>query len=244
MNSLLRLSMWSGPRNISTAMMRAWGNRPDTVVCDEPLYAHYLHATGKAHPGASEVIAAGPTDAAQAIERMRLPIPDGKSIYYYKQMSHHLLPGMDRAWMKSMSHVFLIRDPREVIASYIKHVDTLALEDTGYPQQLEIFQLVRSWTGKPPPVVDARDALENPRAILTRLCEAVNVAFVDEMLSWPPGPRNTDGIWGKYWYKEVYATTSFQPYEAKDRPIPLRLRGLLDACQDYYLRLHEHRLTA
>jgi len=244
MSVALRLSMWSGPRNISTAMMRAWGNRPDTLVFDEPLYAHYLHVTGKPHPGAAEVIAAGPTDPRQAIERMFSPPPDGKSICYYKQMTHHILPQMDRQWMKSMKHAFLIRDPRQVICSYIKHVADPTLADTGYPQQVEIFQLVRDWTGIVPPVVDARDVLRNPRGILKRLCQSMNVEFTEQMLSWPPGPRDTDGIWAKYWYKEVESTTSFRPYVSKDQPIPRHLHSLLDECQPYYSQLYEHRLTA
>jgi hypothetical protein len=236
--------MWSGPRNISTAMMRSWGNRPDTLVYDEPLYAHYLQVTGKPHPGAAEVIAAGPTDAGQAIEKMLRPLPNGKSILYCKQMSHHLLPRMDRGWMRSMKHAFLIREPREVITSYIKHVAEPSLEDTGYAQQVEIFQLVRSWTQSLPPVVDARDVLQNPRDILERLCGSLNVEFFEEMLTWPPGLRKTDGSWAKYWYKEVESTTSFRPYRPKDQPIPSHLHGLLDECQHYYLQLYEHRLTA
>ena len=244
MQSVLRLSIWSGPRNISTAMMRAWGNRQDTLVFDEPLYAHYLRETGKPHPGAQEVIAAGPADAAEAIARMLAAPPVGKQICYYKQMAHHLLPQLPRDWMRRMTHAFLIRDPREVIASYVKHVAEPALEDTGYPQQLEIFRLVRGWTQKIPPVVDARDVLTDPRAVLTRLCEALGVDFSERMRSWPPGRRETDGVWAKYWYKEVEKTTSFGKYEDKPRAIPPHLHGLLDECQSYYRELYQHRLKA
>jgi hypothetical protein len=238
------LSMWSGPRNISTAMMRSWGNRPDTVVQDEPLYAHYLRATGKDHPGAAEVIAAGPSEASEAIARMFRPLPSGKSIGYCKQMTHHILPQMDQSWMRKMKHAFLIRDPREVIASYIKHVAEPVLEDTGFRQQFEIFQLVRQWTGQTPPVVDARDVLNSPHPILTRLCEALDIPFEDQMLSWPPGIRDTDGIWAKYWYKEVESTTSFKPYEAKERTIPVRFHSLLNECQTHYSNLYQYRLMA
>jgi hypothetical protein len=224
-------------------MMRSWGNRPDTFVYDEPLYAHYLRATGKPHPGAAQVIAAGPTDREGAVRRMFEPLPMGKSIGFYKQMSHHVLPGMDRSWLRSMTHAFLIRDPRDVIASFIKHVAEPTLEDTGYMQQLGIFRLVQTESRNTPPVVDARDVLEDPRGVLTRLCDSLNVEFMEEMLSWPPGPRPTDGLWAKYWYKEVELTTSFQPYRPKNEPIPDYLHGLLDTCQHYYLQLYQHRLT-
>jgi hypothetical protein len=236
------ISMWSGPRNISTAMMRAWGNRPETVVQDEPLYAHYLRVTGKPHPGAAEVIAAGPCEEHKAIERMFEPLPPGKSIRYCKQMSHHILPGMDRSWMPRMKHAFLIRDPREVIASYIAHVAEPALEDTGYSQQHEIFQMVRSFSGTIPPVVDARDVLENPRGVLTNLCRALDIEFAEQMLSWPPGPRDTDGVWSKYWYKEVESTTSFKSYELKERPIPTRFHSLINVCHHYYMDLYQYRI--
>lgn len=225
-------------------MMRSWGNRPDTVVFDEPLYAHYLKQTGKAHPGAAEVIAAGPVNAEEAISRMLKAPADGKSVCYYKQMTHHLLPQLDRKWMRAMKHAFLIRDPEEMIASYIKQVAEPTLEDTGYRQLADIFQLVRGWTNTPPPVVDARDVRNDPRGILSRLCASLNVEFSERMLSWEPGPRDTDGVWAKYWYKEVETTNSFRPYEFKPRTIPTNLYRLLDECQHYYSQLYEHRLTA
>jgi len=240
----LRLAMWSGPRNISTAMMRSWGNRPDTIVCDEPLYAHYLSVTGRDHPGAAEVIEAGPADVGEAIRRLLAPLPPGKKIFYQKHMAHHLLPEMDRSWLKQLTNCFLLRDPSEVVPSYIKHVADPTLADTGYPQQAELFDLVRGWTGKTPPVIDARDVLENPRGILSRLCEAVGVAFTDAMLSWPPGLRATDGIWAKYWYQEVQTTTSFQPYHFKNRPIPPHLAELVRSCERLYRQLYSYRLRA
>ena len=158
-DDVIRLAIWSGPRNISTAMMRSWGNRPDTVVVDEPLYAHYLQATGRSHPGREEVIAAGPTELAEAIPRILGPVPEGKRVFYQKQMTHHLLPGMDRTWLKKLTNCFLIRDPAQVLTSLIKHVPDLTLADTGFPQQAEIFELMWQWTGKVPPVVDAADVL-------------------------------------------------------------------------------------
>jgi hypothetical protein len=244
MGEAVRVAMWSGPRNISTAMMRAWDNRGDTFVCDEPLYAHYLAKTGKQHPGTAEVIAAGETDVKKVVDWLTGPVPGGKRVFYQKHMSHHLLDGMDRGWLGRVTNCFLIREPREVITSLIKHVPDAALEDTGFPQQAEIFDRVAERTGAAPPVVDARDVLDHPREVLAKLCAAVGVEFTDRMLSWPPGLRDTDGVWAKYWYKEVETTTSFRPYKPKDEPVPERMLGVLEACEGFYLRLHAHRLTA
>jgi hypothetical protein len=224
-------------------MMRAWGNRPDSFVCDEPLYAHYLNVTGRDHPGAAEVIAAGETDVSRVIDWLLGPVPGGNRVFYQKHMSHHLLPDVDRDWLRQVTNCFLIRDPREVITSLIKHVPDATLPDTGFPQQAEIFDRVVQWTGKVPPVVDARDVLNNPRAVLEKLCAAVGVPFTDRMLSWPPGLRETDGVWAKYWYKEVETTTSFRPYKPKDEPVPQRFLGMLEQCQRFYRRLHDHRLN-
>ena len=208
----IRIAMWSGPRNISTAMMRAWGNRPDTFVIDEPFYAFYLEATGKKHPGADEVIATGETDWRKVVTQLTSPLPTGKRIFFQKQMTHHLLPEVDREWLAGVTNCFLIRDPREVIASYVKKRKDPALEDLGFVQQAEIFDFVREHTNAIPPIVDARDVLENPERTLRLLCDAVGVEFSDSMLSWPPGLRDTDGIWAKYWYGEVARSTSFEPY--------------------------------
>jgi hypothetical protein len=239
----IRVAMWSGPRNISTAMMRAWGNRPDTFVCDEPLYAHYLMKTGRDHPGADEVIAAGETDVKKVIAWLTGPVPGGRRVFYQKHMAHHLLPNVPREWLRDVSNCFLIREPREVITSLIKHVPDATLADTGYPQQAEIFDRVREWTGRIPPVVDARDVLNEPRKVLGKLCEALGVGFTDAMLSWPPGLRETDGVWAKYWYKEVETTTSFRPYKPKDEPVPEQMREMLNASEAYYRKLYDHRLV-
>ena len=234
--------MWSGPRNISTAMMRAWGNRPDTFVCDEPLYAHYLLITGKDHPGRDEVIAAHETDWRKVAALLTGPTPGGKRIFYQKQMTHHLLPNIDRGWLAGLTHAFLIRHPREVILSYLRKNTTLDLPDTGFPQQVEIFDWVSDRAAALPPVVDARDVLEDPRRTLGRLCEALGVPFLDSMLSWPPGPRPTDGAWARHWYAEVERSTSFQPYSPSDDPVPPALAPIYDQCMPLYERLYSARL--
>ena len=238
-----RIAMWSGPRNISTAMMRSWGNRPDTFVCDEPFYAFYLRETGREHPGRDEVIAAGETDSRKVIARLTGPVPTGKRIYYQKQMTHHLLPGMDRGWLARVTNCFLIRDPAEVIISYIKKNNDPTLEDIGFTQQAEIFDWVRASTGGIPPVVDAADVLENPERILRLLCEAVGVEFTEAMLSWPPGLRETDGVWAKHWYAEVAKSTGFQKPAMRKMPaVPERLQKVCDRARECYERLHVHRL--
>ena len=237
-----RIAMWSGPRNISTAMMRSWGNRPDTFVCDEPFYAFYLRETGREHPGRDEVIAAGETDSRKVIAQLTGPVPNGKRIYYQKQMTHHLLPEIDRAWLGSVTNCFLIRDPAEVIISYIKKNNDPTLEDIGFIQQAEIFDWVCASTRGTPPVVDAADVLENPERILRLLCEAVGVEFTEAMLSWPPGLRETDGIWAKHWYAEVAKSTRFQRPVERAPVVPKRLCKVHERSREFYERLHNHRL--
>jgi Sulfotransferase domain len=238
----VRIAMWSGPRNISTAMMRAWGNRADTFVIDEPFYAYYLSATGKEHAGADEVIASGETDWRKIIAQLTGPIPNGKRISFQKQMAHHLLPEVDRNWLGAVTNCFLIRDPREVIASYIKKREDPTLPDLGFAQQAEIFDSVRAHTNSVPAVVDAKDVLENPERMLRLLCKAIGVDFSDLMLSWPPGLRETDGIWASYWYGEVEKTTSFQPYRPRPTKVPARLQKIHDGCRECYEKLYECRL--
>ena len=238
----IHIAMWSGPRNISTAMMRAWGNRDDTVVIDEPFYAVYLQATGIRHPSADEVIGTGETDWRKVVAHLTGPVPGGKRIFFQKQMTHHLLPQVDREWLGAVTNCFLIRHPREVIASYVKKREDPALEDLGLVQQAEIFDFVRAKTNKVPPVVDAKDVLRNPERMLQRLCEAVGVEFNESMLSWPPGLRDTDGIWAKHWYGEVAKTSSFQPYRATHSEVPERLRDIYQRCRDCYEQLYEYRL--
>jgi hypothetical protein len=234
--------MWSGPRNISTALMRSWGNRPDTFVCDEPLYAHYLLKTHVPHPGADEVIRHQENDWRKVVAWLTGDIPGGKSIFYQKHMTHHLLPEIDRGWLDRVTNAFLIRAPHEVVTSFVRVAGEPRLEDTGLPQQLEIFSLVRQRTGRVPPVVDARDVLEDPARLLRLLCQALDVEFTEAMVSWPPGPREADGVWAKYWYDAVLKTTSFQPYRPRNEPVPPHLAGLLDEAEDIYRLLYVYRL--
>jgi Sulfotransferase domain len=240
---LVRIAMWSGPRNISTAMMRAWGNRADTAVIDEPFYAYYLERTGKKHPGAAEIIAGGETDWQKIVASLRTePIPSSKRIFFQKQMTHHLLPEVGREWIVDLTNCFLIRDPREVILSYIKKNPEPTLEDLGYVQQQKIFDFMREQISQVPPVVDAKDVLQNPERTLRLLCDTIGVEFDKAMLAWPPGLRDTDGIWAKYWYDDVARSTSFQPHKPKDGIVPDRLREIYSQCRECYERLYEYCL--
>ncbi|HTA65904.1 MAG TPA: hypothetical protein VK753_10410 [Xanthomonadaceae bacterium] len=238
----MRVAMWSGPRNISTAMMRAWENRGDCAVSDEPLYAAYLAATGIDHPMREEVIAAGDTDANHVIGALLGAVPDGRPIWYQKHMTHHLLPGMDRGWIGRLANVLLIRDPREVVASYLKARATVTPEDIGLPQQVELFEML-SAAGKPPPVIDAGDFLRAPEAHLRTLCELLGIDFTERMLHWPAGPRASDGVWAPHWYAQVWKSTGFDPARPRQQ-IGLTPAGeeVADACRPHYDMLRARRL--
>ncbi len=240
-----RIAMWSGPRNISTAMMRAWGNRPDTIVCDEPLYACYLKATGIDHPGRKETLSHHTSDSRKVIAQLTgpIPAPGNETIFYQKHMAHHLLDEIDRGWLDEVTNCFLIRDPREMLTSLCKVIPNPTIADTGLPQQVEIFKRVKRKVVIAPPVLDAKDMLENPEKILRLLCSAVGVTFDEAMLSWPPGPRDTDGIWAKHWYASVEQSTGFMPYTPKSDPLPEHLTPLYDACMKYYELLFDQRLN-
>ena len=236
------IAMWSGPRNISTAMMRSWGNRADTWVVDEPFYAHYLTQTNHDHPGANEIIETYETDWRKVTEQLTGAIPNGKTIYYQKHMTHHMLPHMDKAWMQKVTNCFLLREPHLVVTSFAKVIPNPQLDQTGFPQQLDIFNYVRQQTGTIPPVIDAKDVLLDPHGTLSKLCAALDVPFDEAMLHWSAGKRVTDGIWAKYWYAAVEQSTEFMPYKADDTSTPEHLQPLVDECQAMYDELAQYRL--
>jgi hypothetical protein len=237
--------MWSGPRNLSTALLRSWENRPDTVVVDEPFYAHYLRATGIDHPGRDEVLAHHESDWRGVADSLLAPLPPGVTVFYQKQMSHHLLPHMGREWLGALTHAFLIRDPAPMLLSLGEKLGGFELGATGLPQQVEIFEYVRRTTGRVPPVIDAADLLAAPEPMLRALCAALGVPFSGRMLSWPPGRRATDGVWAKYWYERVERSTGFEPVEPADAPrLEGRLAELEKQCRALYEQLYAHRLRA
>lgn len=237
---VVRLAVWSGPRNISTALMRAWENRDDTAVVDEPLYAHYLAATGLDHPGRDEVIAAGGTEWRAVVESLLGPVPGGARVFYQKHMAHHLLPDVDRRWVARLTNVILIRDPRDVVASYVRSRAEVTPADLGYVQQVQLYDELAG-AGAPPPVIDARDFLGDPERHLRALCRHAGAAFSRRMLAWPPGPRDTDGVWAPHWYDAVWRSTGFAPYAPRAARLDGAAAAVAEACLPLYERLHAVR---
>jgi hypothetical protein len=231
----IRVAMWSGPRNISTAMMRAWENRGDCAVSDEPLYAHYLAQTGADHPARDDVIAAGETDWRRVADALVGDAPDAKPVWYQKHMSHHLLSHVEHEWIHALTNAFLIRDPDEVVASYLRTRDTVTPDDIGIPQERRLFDEIAHRNGDTPVVVDADEFLRAPEAHLRALCDALGVAFTPRMLSWPAGPRESDGVWAPHWYANVWKSTGFEKPRGREA---IRLDGgakrVSDACREDY----------
>jgi len=247
-NEGCRIAMWSGPRNISTAMMRAFENRPDTVVWDEPLYGPYLHRTAVAHPMAEQIIAQQGKDWRPIIERLRGPVPQGYDVFYQKHMTHHILPEMSRDWItqSGLHNCFLIRDPLFVLASYANKRPGLDFDETdlGYSEQEEIFDRVCDASGEIPPILDAADILKNPQIMLQSLCQRLLIDFSDSMLSWPAGRRDSDGIWSEHWYDSVWQSTGFAPWVEKEVQLPDYLKPIVDRCYPSFDRLAQHKLVA
>lgn len=226
--------------------MRSWGARSDCFVSDEPLYAHYLSAIDeglrRTHPVYDEVMRSQPSDWREVAAQLTGAIPDGKRVWYQKMMSHHLTEGMDWDWIGGLTNCFLIREPAAMITSFIKVIDNPTARDLGLPQQVALFEWLRAETGVAPVVIDSRDVLEDPRGVLSRVCERVGVGFDEAMLSWVPGPRAEDGVWAPHWYSSVYESTGFAAYEPKRERVPERLLGVLDECNALYEQLAAHKL--
>ena len=233
----VRLACWSGPRNISTATMRAWENRPDTEVVDEPLYAWYLAETGLDHPGRDEVIASQPTDWRVVVESLTGPWPDGPALQYQKHMAQHLLPQLPREWIAGLRNVLLVRDPAEVVSSYLRSRSTVAPEDIGVLQQAELLDLLGDV-----PVIDAADFLRDPESHLRWLCDFAGVEFTEAMLAWPAGPRESDGVWAPWWYDAVLASTGFEPYRPREVSLTPEGERVVAATRPAYDALRERRL--
>jgi hypothetical protein len=234
----VRVAMWSGPRNLSTAMMRSFENRGDCVVVDEPLYAAYLARTGLDHPGRADVLASQPTDPDEVVRSLRAPLPDGVEVHYVKHMTHHLPEGMDLSWTTGSQNVLLVRDPAEVVASYVRSRETCEVADIGLLQQL---RLLESWA-QPPPVIDAGDFLRDPKGHLRWLCDWLGIPFTDRMTSWPPGPRDSDGAWAPHWYHAVQRSTGFEPWRPRDVHLSAHDAAVAEACRPAYERLRELRV--
>ena len=232
----VRIAMWSGPRNLSTAMMRAWESRADCTVMDEPFYGAYLAETGLEHPMRAEILASHPVDFAEISKDCATRAH--AAVIYQKHMCQHMIPAAPLEWMAACRHAFLIRPPSEVAASFSIKYQALTADDLGFRRQAELFDHVHQITGNAPPVIEARDVLSNPEGALLGLCNALEVPFDPAMLRWQSGPRETDGVWASHWYQSVNSSTSF----AKPRPVapcPPELQSIVDQCQPYYERMRE-----
>ncbi|PKP74921.1 MAG: sulfotransferase family protein [Alphaproteobacteria bacterium HGW-Alphaproteobacteria-6] len=238
----MRIAMWSGPRNLSTALMYAFAARPDCAVWDEPFYAAYLAATGIDHPMREAIIAADDTDPARVAAACAGPIPQGKALFYQKHMTLHMIAGFPRDWMRACRNVFLIRHPARVVASYARKREAPTLADIGFLQQAELFDEVAGWTGAAPLVIDSADIRSDPRAALTRLCAALAIPFSDAMLGWPAGPKPCDGTWAAHWYGAVHRSTGFEAAEGPLPDLPAGYARLSDAALPHYERLRGFRI--
>ena len=238
----IRIAMWSGPRNISTAMMRSFENRDDAVVIDEPFYAYYLSKTGLDHPGKEKVLKSQSTNWDNVVSLINGNIPNEKMIWYQKHMVHHIIDDKDIRWVRSFNNFFLIRHPEEVIISYSKQSKISGINDLGFLHQINLFKKIKNITGEYPIVFDAKDILSDPESYLRKMCEYLNISFSNKMLSWPKGPRETDGVWSPYWYKNVIESTSFKPYKASNEQIPKEYYNLLEECLQHYNYLNSFKI--
>lgn len=238
----MKIAMWSGPRNLSTAMMYAFASRGDCAVWDEPFYAAYLAATGIHHPMRDEIIATHNPDPAAVSAACTGAIPDGKSLYYQKHMTLHMIPEFDRGFMRGLTNVFLIRHPARVVASYSQKREAPTLADIGFVQQAELFDEVAGWMGRAPLVIDSADIRANPRESLTKLCAALGIPFLDSMLHWPAGPKPYDGVWAPHWYNAVHASTGFGEAEGPLPTLPAEYAPLVEQALPHYQRLARFKL--
>ncbi len=219
--------MWSGPRSLSTALMRSFEHRADTMVVDEPLYAYYLAATGIDHPGRDAVLASQPADWRTVVRSLTTaPVP--ADVWFQKHMTHHVLPEVELDALAGLRHAYLVRDPGALLASYARVREEPTLADLGLARQVDLFRRF------PGPVVDAADLSREPERTLRALCASLDVPWDPAMLAWPAGPRDSDGVWAPYWYDAVVASTGFAPYREAVVDLPPHLSDLAAACQPYY----------
>ena len=238
----IRINSWSGPRNVSTALMRSFAQRRDAVAVDEPLYGHYLATTRAPHPGLEELLEILETNASTVVDEVILG-PCEKDVLFLKQMVHHLTPDLDLSFLSKCVNILLIRDPAEVIASLVHQLPGPSMRDVGLERQVILFNDLRA-QGQEPPVVDAKQLLLDPEGVLRELCDRIGIPWDPAMLSWPPGPQPEDGPWSKYWYDNVQQSTGFAPYKKRDSQVPASCTELLADCRDLYAELIPHSISA
>src|SRR6056297_2579267 len=239
---IMRIAMWSGPRNLSTAMMYAFGARSDFAVVDEPFYAAYLSQTGLDHPMHKAILASQSTDPAQVIEQLLGPVPGGKPHFYQKHMSQHMISGMPRDWVTQLTNVFLIRHPARVAASFSAKYDNPTLADIGFVQQAELYEYLVA-EGQSPVVIDSADIRRDPEAMLKRLCAALGLDWTPAMLTWPRGGHADDGVWAPHWYAAVHDSTGFAPAEGPPPALDGPRADLAEAAMPAYARLRAVALS-
>ena len=241
----LHVAMWSGPRNLSTAMMRSFGSRADTFVSDEPFYGCFLKDApqGADHPMRDEVVAAMDCEWTSVMASLRGEPPTGSPVWYQKQMWHHMTGPVGYDDFAGFTHAFLIREPERMIASYLRKREAAQFEDFGLERQAEFFEREADRLGHAPPVVDAHDILRDPQTVLSKLCDALGIPWDMAMLNWPPGRRETDGPWAPHWYGAVEASTGFGPPETDIAELPHDAQAVADRCRPFYDRLAAYRLS-
>ena len=237
-----RIAMWSGPRNLSTAMMYAFAARGDCAVWDEPFYAAYLDATGVDHPMRNQIIEAHDPDPDVIAATCKGPVPQGQSLFYQKHMTLHMIPDFDRRWMRACTNVFLIRHPARVVASYAKKRQGATLDDIGFVQQADLFDEVAGWSGFTPVVIDSDDIRADPEGMLRKLCAAINVPFSTKMLRWPAGGNAADGVWAPHWYAAVHRSTGFEGAEGPLPDLGGSYADLAAQALPFYAKLAESRI--
>ncbi|MEM7320246.1 MAG: HAD family hydrolase [Pseudomonadota bacterium] len=237
----MKIAMWSGPRNLSTAMMYSFGARSDCAVTDEPFYACYLKNTGLQHPMRDEILAAQSQNPQTVADFLSGPNPGETPIWYQKHMTQHMIAGVPRDWMRNVRNVFLIRHPARVVASYAAKRESVTLDDIGFVQQAALFDEVRRWGGDPV-VIDSSDIRKDPGGMLERLCDAIGVAWSPQMLSWPKGGHRNDGVWAPHWYGSVWESTGFASAEGSIPDLVGAAKQLADAALPYFNRLKDEKL--
>ena len=233
------IAMWSGPRNISTAMMRSFSSRADTAVTDEPFYGAYLKATGERHAMADEIIADMDCDWQSVAAAMCGPVPDGKAVWYQKHMSHHMEGPVGIDDFPDHVHVFLVRDPVLMVASYAQKNELKDAAQLGFARLVEYHDRVSQRLGRPAPVVDSNRLLADPESKLRALCAAIGVDSDPAMLCWPRGPHPADGIWAAHWYNAVWNSGGFGPPTAPSE-LTADQRRIADECRANYEALVQY----
>ena len=251
--NITRIAMWSGPRNISTALMRSWENRADTFVTDEPFYAFYLAETGIDHPGREEILLTQSTDwrsVAQdcagssgsepgRTDTESIDTESIKTVHYQKHMTQHMLDTISLDWLTDVNNIFLLRSPDEVVSSFSKVLPDLTPSDIGFEQQHRLYLHVKHYVDSKPLIINSKDLLNNPRKVLTAICNRCNIEFDEQMLSWPAGPRDSDGIWAKHWYANVEKSTGFTPYTERSITLDKEQQKIVELCEPFYAELRQ-----